>query len=87
VFDGLPGEVLVSALDLAGVAASAGAACSRGASTASPVLEAMGDPSPAGGLRLSMGWSTTEDDVVALERRLPVVVDQARRLLAADADL
>jgi cysteine desulfurase len=66
----LPGasaETLVIALDLAGVAVSAGAACSSGKVGASHVLEAMGvEPALArAAIRVSLGWGSTEDDVAA----------------------
>jgi cysteine desulfurase len=66
----LPGaraETLVIALDLAGVAVSAGAACSSGKVGASHVLEAMGlEPALArAAIRVSLGWSSTEEDVAA----------------------
>jgi cysteine desulfurase len=66
----LPGagaETLVIALDLAGVAVSAGAACSSGKVGASHVLEAMGlEPAVArAAIRVSLGWGSTERDVVA----------------------
>jgi cysteine desulfurase len=66
----LPGasaETLVIALDLAGVAVSAGAACSSGKVGASHVLEAMGlAPALArAAIRVSLGWSSTERDVAA----------------------
>jgi cysteine desulfurase len=66
----LPGasaETLVIALDLAGVAVSAGAACSSGKVGASHVLEAMGlEPTLArAAIRVSLGWSSTERDVAA----------------------
>ncbi|HEY7550672.1 MAG TPA: cysteine desulfurase family protein [Hyphomicrobiaceae bacterium] len=66
----LPGasaETLVIALDLAGVAVSAGAACSSGKVGASHVLEAMGlEPALArAAIRVSLGWSSTERDVAA----------------------
>lgn len=66
----LPGasaETLVVALDLAGVAVSAGAACSSGKVGASHVLEAM-DLEPAlarAAIRVSLGWGSTERDVAA----------------------
>lgn len=58
-------ETAVIALDLEGVAASSGAACSSGKVTPSHVLAAMGvDPMLAqGAIRLSVGYSTTESDV------------------------
>ena len=66
----LPGasaETLVIALDLAGVAVSAGAACSSGKVGASRVLEAMGlEPGLArSAIRVSLGWGSTEADVAA----------------------
>jgi cysteine desulfurase len=66
----LPGtaaETLVIALDLAGIAVSAGAACSSGKVGASHVLEAMGvAPGIArAAIRVSLGWSSTEADVAA----------------------
>jgi cysteine desulfurase len=66
----LPGasaETLVIALDLAGVAVSAGAACSSGKVGASHVLEAMGlEPGLARStIRVSLGWGSTEGDVKA----------------------
>jgi cysteine desulfurase len=67
----LPGagaETLVIALDLAGVAVSAGAACSSGKVGASHVLEAMGlEPALArAAIRVSLGCGSTERDVTAL---------------------
>jgi cysteine desulfurase len=66
----LPGklaETLVIRLDLAGVAVSAGSACSSGKVGASHVLEAMGlGPEIASGtIRISLGPETTKDDVAA----------------------
>lgn len=64
-FTGLESEALVLLLDQAGVAVSAGAACSSGAVEASHVLSAMGfDRSEATcGIRFSLGWTTTDDDI------------------------
>ena len=62
---GQKAETALIALDLAGIAASSGAACSSGKVTASHVLAAMGmAPDLAGGaIRLSLGWNTTESEV------------------------
>ena len=64
----LPGakaETAVIALDLEGFAVSSGAACSSGKVKPSHVLAAMGAaPELArGGIRVSLGWSTTEADI------------------------
>ncbi len=66
----LPGklaETLVIRLDLAGIAVSAGSACSSGKVGASHVLEAMGlgQDIAAGTIRISLGPTTTKDDVAA----------------------
>ncbi len=62
---GVASETQVMALDLAGVAVSAGSACSSGKVTRSHVLDAMGvdDDEAAGAIRVSLGWTTTERDV------------------------
>ncbi|MBM3599336.1 MAG: cysteine desulfurase [Alphaproteobacteria bacterium] len=64
---GMPGvasETQVIALDLAGVAVSAGAACSSGKVRASHVLSAMGHGSDAASsaVRVSLSWRSTADD-------------------------
>ncbi|HUI95728.1 MAG TPA: cysteine desulfurase family protein [Xanthobacteraceae bacterium] len=58
-------ETAIMALDLEGIAASSGSACSSGKVAASHVLHAMG-VSPelaAGAVRLSLGWDTTEPEI------------------------
>ena len=61
---GVEAETQVIQFDLAGVAVSAGAACSSGKVEPSRVLAAMGvDANEAAtAIRVSLGWSTTEDD-------------------------
>ena len=63
--DGVNAETAIIALDLEGVAVSSGAACSSGKVQPSHVLGAMG-VSPSllrGAVRVSLGWTTTQDDV------------------------
>ncbi|MDA0653946.1 MAG: cysteine desulfurase family protein [Proteobacteria bacterium] len=62
---GMRAETQVIALDLAGVAVSAGAACSSGKVRASHVLRAMGaDEDEAGSaIRVSLGWASSQHDV------------------------
>ena len=62
---GVAAATLVIALDLAGVAVSAGSACSSGKVTRSHVLDAMGvaPDLAAGAIRLSLGWASDEADV------------------------
>ncbi|HEY7609601.1 MAG TPA: cysteine desulfurase family protein [Alphaproteobacteria bacterium] len=61
----VPSETQVMALDLAGVAVSAGSACSSGKVRPSHVLAAMGLPPEAvsAAIRVSLGWATTSADV------------------------
>ena len=62
---GVAAEVQVIALDLAGIAVSAGSACSAGKVEAPHVLIAMGVPEDLArtAIRVSLGWSTTPGDV------------------------
>jgi cysteine desulfurase len=62
---GVPNERQVIAFDLAGIAVSAGAACSSGKVGPSPVLAAMGIPPPVAStaIRVSLGWTTTSADI------------------------
>lgn len=64
ILPGVPSETQVMALDLDGIAVSAGAACSSGKVRASHVLSAMGyDAAHAGsGVRVSFGWNSCEAD-------------------------
>lgn len=62
---GVASETQVMALDLSGVAVSAGSACSSGKVTRSHVLSAMGvdDEIAMGAIRVSFGWTSNEPDV------------------------
>lgn len=64
-FEHIEGESLVIALDLKGLAVSAGAACSSGATEGSHVLLAMGlrADQVRSSLRFSLGKQTTEEDI------------------------
>jgi cysteine desulfurase len=66
-FPGIRSDVLLAALDMDGVEASAGSACASGAPLPSHVLRAMGyaDDVAAGALRCTTGRSTTTEDVDA----------------------
>ncbi|WP_181707019.1 cysteine desulfurase family protein [Chthonobacter rhizosphaerae] len=66
---GLQAETALIAFDLAGVALSSGSACSSGKVSASTVLLAMGVPADLArsALRISIGPSTTDDEVARFE--------------------
>jgi cysteine desulfurase len=63
--DGVKAETAIIAFDLEGLAVSSGAACSSGKVQPSHVLAAMGVSAPLarGGIRVSLGWTTTEADI------------------------
>lgn len=81
VFPGTEGETLVAALDLEGIAVSAGSACHAGTTAPSRVLLALGLPGAdaKATLRFSFGRSTTDADVDRLLDVVPRVVARARR--------
>ena len=62
---GVASETQVMALDLAGVAVSAGSACSSGKVRPSHVLRAMGlgEAEAGSAIRVSLGWTSTDADV------------------------
>jgi cysteine desulfurase len=59
--DGVDGEALALGMDAAGVFAASGSACSSGAATGSHVVDACGLAGTP--LRLSLGWTSTVDEV------------------------
>ena len=76
---GVEPQAVLLELDRAGIAAHSGSACASEGLEPSPVLEAMGVDA-ARSLRLSVGWSTTDDDVQAAARALPTIVGDLRSL-------
>jgi cysteine desulfurase len=77
--DGVEAEAVLLGLDQSGVAAHSGSACSSESLEPSPVLLAMGVEAERS-LRVSVGWSTTDDDVAAFAVAFPDVVARLRRL-------
>jgi cysteine desulfurase len=82
VAHGIDGSSVALALDLEGIAASTGSACTSGSTEVSHVLAAMGypDDEARGALRLSLGRTTTRAEIDEAVRIVPAVV---RRLMAA----
>ncbi|MBZ9882459.1 cysteine desulfurase [Mesorhizobium sp. CA10] len=74
---GVKAETAQIAFDLAGVALSAGSACSSGKVGPSHVLKAMGHGDSLGALRVSIGRATGADDIAAFRAALAGIV--ARR--------
>jgi cysteine desulfurase len=80
-FPGLDRQVLVMALDFAGVACSTGSACASGSSEPSPTLVAMGLPADIiqGAIRLSLSAFTTPEEIAEASRR---IINTAKHLRA-----
>jgi cysteine desulfurase len=79
---GVEGESLLLNLDLVGIAASSGSACSSGDIEPSHVLTAMGVTASAarGALRLTLGHSNTEDDIAFTLQRIGEILPRLRSL-------
>lgn len=83
---GVKSETAQIAFDLAGVALSAGSACSSGRVGPSHVLKAMGYEHIDGALRVSIGRTTTEEDLALFRTALSsILARSAERTKAACA--
>jgi cysteine desulfurase len=80
VFSGVEAEGILIGLDLAGIAASSGSACTSAAQQPSHVLLALGVPATdaVGGLRLTLGRSNTPEEIDHVLAVLPTIVNQIR---------
>ena len=81
-FEGVEGESILLSLDMLGIAASTGSACTSGSIDPSHVLEAIGLPPEwsHGSLRLTLGKENTEEDVETVVAALPGIVEKVRGL-------
>ncbi len=79
-FPGCEGDSLLMLLDAHGISCSTGSACTAGVPQASHVLLAMGcdDTAARSALRLSLGHTSTDDDVDLLLHVLPAIAERAR---------
>ena len=82
------GEALLLRLDLAGIAASSGSACTSGSLDPSHVLLAIGLPHEIahGSLRFSLSDATTQEEVDTVLRTLPGIVETLRSMSPLYAD-
>lgn len=82
VIDDVDGETLLMSLDLKFYSVSTGAACSSGNPEPSPVLLAMGltRAEAQSSLRISLGWGTTEEQVINFVNTLNEVVTKLREI-------
>ena len=81
-FPGIEGESILLSLDLEGIAASSGSACTTGSTDPSHVLNALGiDPDTAhSALRLTLGQSTTEESIDRVATALPEITQRLAAL-------
>ena len=81
---GTDSEAMLMHLDLAGICASSGSACSTGAVEPSHVLSAMGVPRDLalGTIRFSLGHESTADDIERVAAAFPAIVARVRQLSA-----
>jgi len=87
-FQGVEGETVLLNLDMQGIAASSGSACTTGSTEPSHVLSAMGIPPNLvnGSIRLTLGKDNTAEEI---DRTIAVLVDavaRLRRMSAVSAD-
>jgi cysteine desulfurase len=81
-FEFIEGESLLLNLDMRGIAASSGSACTSGSLEPSHVLLALGLPHEIahGSLRLTLGRDTTAQDIQVVIDVLPGIVDKLRQM-------
>ncbi|MBQ9030387.1 MAG: cysteine desulfurase NifS [Parasporobacterium sp.] len=81
-FEGVEGESLLLLLDDKGICASSGSACTSGSLDPSHVLLAIGRPHEVahGSLRLTLSSENTEEDVDAILKAVPEVVEYLRNM-------
>ena len=88
-FDYVEGESILLNLDMKGVAASTGSACSSGSLEPSHVLLALGicSATAQGAIRFSLGRSNTEEDVNFILDELPIIVNRLWSMSPLYADI
>ncbi len=81
-FEYIEGESLLLSLDMLGISASSGSACTSGSLDPSHVLLCMGLPHEIahGSLRLSLGDFNSEDEIDYVVENLVIIVDRLRKM-------
>ena len=74
-------DSLITALDLAGIAASTGSACVSGSSEPSHVIQALGKitDSQSATVRFTLGKFTTEKEIKQILKIFPEIVNRLRK--------
>jgi len=80
-FGRVPADVMLMNLDLAGIAAASGSACTSGSLLPSHVLEAMGLPASRirSAIRISLGHTNTEAEIEQAAAAIGTIIDAHRR--------
>ncbi len=81
-FEGIEGESLLLLLDMEGISASSGSACTSGSLDPSHVLLSIGLPHEVahGSLRLSLSEENTEEEIDFVLKTVPQVVELLRKM-------
>lgn len=81
-FKHIEGESILLSLDLQGIAASSGSACSSGSLDPSHVLSAIGlDHQTAhGSIRFTLGYGSSDEDIDYVLKVIPAVVERLRKI-------
>ncbi|MCL2634689.1 MAG: aminotransferase class V-fold PLP-dependent enzyme [Oscillospiraceae bacterium] len=81
-FEGIEGEALLLQLDLKGISASSGSACTSGSLDPSHVLLALGLPHEIahGSLRITLSKYTTDNEIDYFLQQLPPIIEKLRAL-------
>lgn len=77
-FSGVRADVLAARLDLDGIAVSPGSACTSGVAGPSHVVEALHGGDPHEALRISLGHSTSEEEVRRVLQVMPSAISEQR---------
>jgi cysteine desulfurase len=82
LFKRIEGESILINLDMLGIAASSGSACTSGSLEPSHVTKAMGytDMDAHGAIRFSLGKKNTKEDIDELMKHLPGIVEKLRAM-------
>jgi cysteine desulfurase len=80
--DGIEGESMILMLDMEGICVSSGSACTTGSLEPSHVLLGLGIPAEHahGSLRVTLGRSTTAEDIDLFIKVFPPIVDRLREM-------
>ncbi len=87
-FEFIEGESMLLSLDLQGIAASSGSACTSGSLEPSHVLLAMGIPHEVahGSIRITLGRDNTEEDIDYFLEVMPPIVERLRAMSPLDQE-